>query len=383
MTPDDDSGTGDVRLVRPSLPPLADLQPYLEKIWDSRWLTNAGPLHGRLEAALCDYLGVEHLALVGNATLGLVAAMKVAESQQGMSAAGEVITTPFTFVATANAIRFAGHEPVFADIDPFTLNLSPAAVEPLITERTRAILAVHAFGVPCDVDGLEALGRKHGIPVIYDAAHAFGVRHRGQGLAAFGDYSVLSFHATKVFNTFEGGAVVCQDAAAKRRLDQFSNNGFESETEIALVGLNAKMSELHAAVGLAQLPYVGAEIKRRAEVTARYCAAFREVDGIRCICPENAEGHNYYAMPILLGEAYPLNRDQLWLRMKEAGIVTRRYFHPLVCDMEGYRDLPSGGKGRLSAARAIAERILCLPLYPDIGRADQQRVIDRIRQFGR
>ncbi|MEO0914274.1 MAG: DegT/DnrJ/EryC1/StrS family aminotransferase, partial [Pseudomonadota bacterium] len=367
-----------VRLVRPSLPPLSEFQSLIKGIWDNRFLTNSGPLHARLEAALSRYLGAPHVSLVSNATLGAIAAMRVL-GQVRPSAnphASEVITTPFSFVATSNAIRMAGFEPVFADIDPQSLNLCPEAVERAITPATRAIMAVHAFGVPCDVDALGAIARKYGLPLIYDAAHGFGVRHRGQALATFGDFSVLSFHATKVFNTFEGGAVICPNAASKAAIDKFCNHGIEDAEEIAFAGFNGKLSELHAAAGLAQLPYVDEDIAARGIVARRYADAFAGIAGIRCILSEGVDRHNHYAFPVLVEEGYGLDAAALADAMAEAGIITRRYFHPLISDMSVYRNVPSSDPAGLPVARQVSERVLCLPLYPDLPVEEQERVID-------
>ncbi len=364
-----------VRLVRPSLPPLEALQGYLEEIWESRYLTNFGPIHARLEAALAEYLGTPHISLVSNATLGTIAVMRVLEVGR-KEAGGEIVTTPFSFVATSNAIRLSGLEPVFADIDPFTLSVSPEAVERAITPSTRGILAVHAFGIPAHVEALAEIAERHAIPLIYDAAHAFGVRSGKASLPAFGDYSVLSFHATKVFNTFEGGAVISPTAEAKRAIDQFCNHGIEDEGDIPLVGLNAKMSELHAAVGLAQLPYVDGDIAARRAIATGYCDALRDMEGIRCVCPMNCAGHNFYAFPILVEDGFGLSRDALFARFAEADILTRRYFHPLLSDLPAFRDLPSAAPGSLPAAQYASERILCLPLHPDLTSEEQRRVID-------
>jgi dTDP-4-amino-4,6-dideoxygalactose transaminase len=365
-----------IPVTRSSVPPIVDVLPLIEEIWQSRILSNGGPIHGRLEAALCQYLGVEHLTLVGNATLGLILALR--QCAQG----GEVITTPFSFVASAHAVRWAGAEPVFADIDPVTLNLDPEAVERQITPRTRAILAVHCFGTPCNVAGLQAVADRHGLALIYDAAHAFGVQVDGRSVLHHGDLSVLSFHATKVFSTVEGGAIISRTREAKQALDRLCNFGIADETTVEATGLNAKMSELHAAVGLAQLPHVEQMITARLAVAMRYWQQLRHVDGLSCVCPPKVLGRNGYAFPILVDPDYPLGRDALYARLKDQGIHARRYFYPLITDHPMYRDLPSAQSSVLPVASAAATRVLCLPVYPDLEPEDQHRVVDVIRTAG-
>lgn len=361
-------------VTRPTMPEFADILPFLEKIWLTRVLTNYGPLHEQLEAALAAYLGVEHFSLVSNATLGCLMVLR-----HLAAGGGEVVTTPFSFVATTHTIRLSGAEPVFADIDGTTLNLDPAAAERLITPRTRAIMAVHSYGVPCDLDGLEAVAARHGLPLIYDAAHAMGARSGARSLASFGDHAVLSFHATKVFSTIEGGGIVSKTREAKQALDRLANHGIVDETSITTVGLNAKMSEVNAAFGLALLPRLDGHIAARGVAVGRYWEGLRDVAGLRCVCPPDRPGQNFYAFPILLGPGYPLSRDALYEKLRARGIFARRYFSPLISDLPMYRDLPSAGRARLPVASAAADRVLCLPLFPDIAEADQQRVIDAIR----
>ncbi|HMO06058.1 MAG TPA: DegT/DnrJ/EryC1/StrS family aminotransferase [Paracoccaceae bacterium] len=355
-------------VTRPVLPPLDDLLPLLDEIWQSRILTNRGPMVERLEAALGAHLGVEHVSLVANASLGLVLALR------HLGITGEVVTTPFSFAASGHAIRWAGAEPVFADIDPATLGLDPAAAAARITPRTRAILAVHCYGIPCDTAGLAALAAAHGIPVIYDAAHAFGITTPAGPLCAAGELSVLSLHATKVFNTFEGGAVIARDRAAKEAIDRLANFGILDETSIPDTGLNGKMSELHAAVGLALLPHIGAAIAARAERARAYDAALRGIAGLRPLKVPAGILYNHYAYPVFVGPDYPLDRDGLWARLRGAGILARRYFHPLLSDLPMYRGLPSAAPGGLPAARAAAAAVLCLPLYPDLAPEEQARI---------
>lgn len=358
-----------VFVTRPMLPSLAEVIPLMEEIWASRMLSNNGPMLQRLEAALARHLGVAHLAVVCNASLGLVMALR------HFGITGEVITSPFSFLATSHAIRWAGAQPVFADIDPVTLNLDPAAVEARITPQTQAILAVHCYGIPCDTAGLSDLARRHGLRLIYDAAHAFGVRDGNRPLVAEGDLSVLSFHATKVFNTFEGGAIICPDAATKAALYRLGNYGIVDDVSVEEVGLNTKMSELHAAMGLALLPHMEGAIAARNRVAARYCRGLAGVAGLRCLCPSDKAGHNSYAFPVRIGPDYPISRDALWQRLKDEGILARRYFHPLISDMAPYAGLASADPAGLPVAHLASEQVLCLPLYPDLDPADQDRVI--------
>jgi dTDP-4-amino-4,6-dideoxygalactose transaminase len=363
----------DIYVTRPFLPPLEEVLPSLRTIWERKVLTNGGPLHQELEEALARHLDVEHVCLFNNATVALIAAMKVLDLK------GEVITTPFSFVATSHSLLWNGLTPVFVDIDPVTLNLDPAKVEAAITPRTTALLPVHCYGTPCDVDALEAIARRHGLKVVYDAAHAFGCRCHCGSLLRHGDLSVLSFHATKVFNTFEGGAIVCHDAETKRRVNQFKNFGHEGEVSVEVTGLNGKMSEFNAAIGLVQLRHVDAAIAARREIDARYREALKDVAGIRCLGPSPQLSSNYSYFPILVGPGYPLSRDELYLKMKAARVHPRRYFHPLISEFPMYRELPSAGSAGLPVATEASRQVLCLPIYPDLTTAQLDRIIGLIR----
>lgn len=356
------------------MPSLDDVLPYLQQIWDTRMLTNRGPMVHRLEAALCQTLQVPHVSLVANATLGLTLGLR----HLGVSD-GEVITTPFSFVASAHAIRWVGAVPVFADIDPQTFNLDPKAVEALITPRTRAIMPIHAFGTPCDTAALAELAAAHDLKLIYDAAHAFAVGDPGGSVLRHGDLSVLSFHATKVFNTFEGGAVILPDAESKEHFDRLCNFGICSENDIEGLGLNAKMSEFNAAVGLAQLPNIDAAIGARARVRQRYREGLADVPGL--LLPSEIDGHqpNHYAFPILVTEEHPEGRDALWERLNAEQVHARRYFYPLLSDVKSYRDHPSADDRHLPCARRVADQVLCLPTYADLSVEDQDRVIALVR----
>ncbi|MTH76898.1 DegT/DnrJ/EryC1/StrS family aminotransferase [Paracoccus aestuariivivens] len=356
-------------VTRPVLPPLSEMMPFLERIWSSRILSNNGPLLQQFEANLASYLGVQHLSVVCNASLGLVLSLR------HFGITGEVITSPFSFVATAHAIRWAGAQPVFADVDPNTLNLDPETVEAQITPQTQAIMAVHCYGIPCDTEGLAAVARRNGLKLIYDAAHAFGVRKGGAPLVAEGDMSVISFHATKVFHSFEGGAIISPDRQTKVAIDRLMNYGIVDEVTVSEVGLNTKMSELHAAVGLAMLPRIDEIIDARDRVANRYWQSLSQIPGLHCLCPPGQPGHNSYAFPVRIGQDYPISRDELYTQLRLEGIFARRYFHPLISDLPMYSGLPSTAEGRLPRARAAGDEILCLPLYPDLAEADQDRII--------
>lgn len=362
-----------IYVTQPFLPPLEEFIPYLETIWENKVLTNGGPFHQQLEAALCEYLGVEHIAVMTNGTVALVTAL------QALQIKGEVITTPYSFVATAHSLLWNGMKPVFVDIDPNTLNLDSARIEAAITPQTTAILPVHCYGRPCDVEAIRRIAGKYNLKVIYDAAHAFGVRCRNGSLLKQGDLSVLSFHATKVFNTFEGGAIVCPDAKTKQRIDHLKNFGFVDETTVVAPGINGKMSEINAAIGLLQLKHVDQLIARRREIDAVYRKQLAGVAGIHCLGEAGEESANHSYFPILVRPEFPLGRDRLYQRLKDAGIHGRRYFYPLISDFPMYRGLPSARSDNLPVATKTAEQVLCLPIYPALELADQQRVIDIIR----
>ncbi len=356
-------------VTRPSLPPFDDMVGMLREIWDSGWLTNGGPFHERLEAALAEYLGVRHISLFSNGTLGLITALQALEIE------GEVITTPFSFVATSHALLWTRLTPRFVDIDPETMNLDPDKIRAAITPATTAILPVHCYGRPCDVEGIEAIAREYGLKVIYDAAHAFGVRRAGDNLFDHGDLSVLSFHATKVFNTFEGGAIVSPDAAMKLRIDQLKNFGFVDDVTVVAAGINGKMNEFSAGLGLLQLRDIDAMIERRAAIDARYRDRLRDIAGIALAAPSNDARPNHSYFPILVGPDFPLSRDELYTRLRNNGIFARRYFYPLISTFGMYKDIPSAAAENLPVATRIASEVICLPIYPALEDHDVDRVI--------
>lgn len=347
-----------IYVTQPVLPELEDFIPYLEQIWKNKILTNGGPLHQQLEKELCEYLDVPFISLFNNGTIALVTALQALDLQEG----GEVITTPYTFVATAHSIIWNKLRPIFVDIDLQTSNIDPAKVEAAITEKTVAILPVHCYGIPCDVNRLQILADKYDLKLIYDAAHAFGVKHQGQSLLNFGDMSIISFHATKVFNTFEGGAIVCHTAEMKQRIDQLKNFGIVNETTISDVSLNGKLSEVHAALGLLQLKTIEKTLEARNKIDILYRQLLEDVEGIYCIDRLNLDRDNCSYFPIVISEDYPLSRDQLFDKLKEHQIFARKYFYPLMTDLNIYQEYISF----TPKAKLLSEQVLCLPMYPTL-----------------
>jgi len=362
-----------IYVTRPYLPNLAELIPLLEEIWTDRILTNQGPFHQRFEESLGRFLEAKHVSVMCNGTVALSAAIAAAEIE------GEVITTPYSFVATTHSIAMAGLTPVFVDVRPSDFTIDPSRIEAAITPRTSAILAVHVYGNPCDVDAIEAIAERHGLRVIYDAAHAFGVRYRGESLLAHGDFATLSFHATKAFNTFEGGAVVSAATAGQKLVNNYRNFGFVDEVTIPAIGGNTKMSEFNAALGLLQLDHFEEVRRQRAAVDARYRELLSGIEGIEVPrIPADVEP-NYTYFPILVRPQFRLSRDELYEYLKANGFHARRYFYPLLSTLPMYRDLASAGHNKLPVATDIANQILCLPLYHDLAEADQIRLADLVR----
>jgi dTDP-4-amino-4,6-dideoxygalactose transaminase len=360
-------------VTQPYLPPLNEFIPYLEQIWESKILTNGGMFHQQLEQALCDYLGVEHLALFSNGTIALITAL------QALRITGEVITTPYSFVATAHSLLWNGIRPVFVDIDPQSLNLDVSKVEAAITPQTTAIMPVHCYGNPCDADAIQKLADNYNLKVIYDAAHAFGVRSQNGSILRHGDLSVLSFHATKVFNTFEGGAIVCPDAKSKLRIDQLKNFGYVDEVTVVAPGINGKMSEINAAFGLLQLKHVEQAIARRGEIDRLYREGIT-APGIRMLVRDEMIQSNYAYFPILVEPEYTLSRDQLYQKLKSHGIYGRRYFYPLISSFPMYRGLQSAAAANLPVARDASEKVLCLPIFPALENKEVMRIIKLINE---
>jgi len=363
-----------IYVTQPSLPQLSEFNVYLEKIWGNKILTNCGEMHQALEKELCEYLGVEYISLFNNGTIALLTAL------QALDVKGEVITTPYSFVATAHSLLWNGITPVFVDIDSSSMNMNPANIEAAITPATTAIMPVHCYGNACDVAGIDRIAKKHDLKVIYDAAHAFAVNdHEGSSLLNYGDLSVLSFHATKVFNTFEGGAIVCQSAAMKKKIDQLKNFGFVDEVTVVAPGINGKMSEVNAAFGLLQLKTIDAVLARRKQVSEYYRAELAAIPGIKLAGGDDFERSNNSYFPILVTEEFPVSRDGLYEQFKEANIFSRRYFYPLISDFPMYKHLRSSADANLPVAKYMAEQVLCLPIHAELTGEDLLRVVTVIK----
>lgn len=361
-----------ILVTSPLLPPLEEFIPYLEKIWESRFLTNGGSMHQALESALCDYLGVRYISLFANGTLALLTAL------QSLRVTGEVITTPYSFVASSHALTWNGMKPVFVDIDSRTLNLDPAKIEAAITPQTTAILPVHCYGNPCAVDEIQSIADRYNLKVIYDAAHAFAVQDSGGSILRHGDLSVVSFHATKVYNTFEGGAIICPDEKTKQRLDHLKNFGFLDEVTVLMPGINGKLNEVSAAFGLLQLQHIDRALAERKRVDTLYRQALALVPGIHCLERSSQTRDNYAYFPILVEDDFPLSRDELYEHLRSHAIMVRRYFYPLISDFPMYEALPSASPTNLPVARTVAERVLCLPIYPDLSNSEVLLVVKLI-----
>ena len=359
-----------ITVTSPLLPPLEEFIPYLEEIWKSKWITNNGQFHRQLEEALADYLGVKYVSLFTNGTLPLITAL------QALGIKGEVITTPYSFVATTHALWWNGIKPVFVDIDPETCNLDPDKIEAAITERTTAIMPVHCYGMPCDTEKIQAIADKHGLKVIYDAAHTFGVRVNGESILKAGDMSTLSFHATKVYNTVEGGALVCHDAETKKQIDFLKNFGFNGETEVVAPGINSKMDEIRSAYGLLNLKQVDAAIEARHKVADYYRSILRTVKGVKVFEDVPGVRHNYAYFPILINAAeYGMTRDELYFKMRDDNVLGRRYFYPLISTFDTYKNLESSNPANLPVATRIADEVICLPMYYGLTEEDLERVV--------
>ena len=352
-----------ITVTSPLLPSLEELMPYLQDIWKRKWLTNNGHYHQELEKALCEYLKVPYISLFTNVRI-----------------TGEVITTPYSFVATTHSLWWNGIKPVFVDIDPETCNIDPDKIEAAITPKTTAIMPVHVYGKPCDTEHIQEIADKYGLKVIYDAAHAFGVEVNGRSILNAGDMSTLSFHATKVYNTVEGGALVCHDEQTKKRIDYLKNFGFAGETTVIAPGINGKMDEVRSAYGLLNLKQVDAAIEARRQVAIKYREALRGVKGIRVMEDMPGVRHNYSYFPIFIdAEAYGMTRDELYFKMKENGVLGRRYFYPLISEFSTYRGLESARPENLPVATKIADSVICLPMYYGLMEEDVDRVIRSIK----
>jgi dTDP-4-amino-4,6-dideoxygalactose transaminase len=362
-----------IYVTRPLLPPLANVQARLADVWRSQWLTNGGDQHVQLERALVERLGVEQLSLFNNGTIALLTAIRALDLR------GEVITTPFTFPATPHALTWASITPVFADIDPVRLTIDPCRIEALITPATTAILGVHVYGVPCDVDALADIGRRHNLRLLYDGAHAFDVRLNGRGIGTFGDATMFSFHATKLFHTAEGGALACADAATRHRFERLKNFGIAGQEIVEGIGLNGKMNELQAALGLAVLDGMDVETARRRAILAIYDERLGSVEGLTLMpnVPGVASSCQYCAVRID-ATAFGSSRDEVHQTLKTYNVFARKYFFPLCSDYDCYRDLPSARPEHLPVARMAASQVLCLPLYGTLEHSAVHTICDII-----
>jgi dTDP-4-amino-4,6-dideoxygalactose transaminase len=361
-----------IYVTQPTLPPLEDFYPYLQSIWESKILTNGGPFHEALEQALCDYLDVRYISLFSNGTLALVTALRALDIR------GEVITTPYSFVATTHSLMWNGISPVFVDIDPQTLNLAADKIEAAITPATQAILPIHCYGTPSDTHAIKEIADRNDLKVIYDAAHAFGIRQQGRSLLLDGDLSVLSFHATKIFNTFEGGAIICHSAEMKEHIDHLKNFGITDETTVSELGINGKMSEINAAFGLLQLKHIDAAIERRGAIDKLYRKLLAGTPGIECLALPSSFTPNFSYFPVFVSAPHPITRDKLYKKLRERGIHARRYFYPLISQFPMYSRIPSAHPDNLPIAGKVASRVLCLPIYPNLSDDDVHVIAELI-----
>lgn len=365
---------GIITVTSPLLPDLEELKGMMQDIWERRWITNMGEYHQRFEQALAEYLGVEYISVFTNGTLPLITALQALGLRRG-----EVITTPYSFVATTHSIWWNGLKPVFVDVEETTGNIDVSQIESAITEETVAIMPVHVYGQPCDVEGIDSIAKKHNLKVIYDAAHAFGVKYKGESVLKWGDMSTLSFHATKVFNTVEGGALVCHNQEMKQQVDYLKNFGFEDEVTVVAPGINSKMDEVRSAYGLLNLRQVDAAISVRKSVALRYRQALRDVRGITFLQDRPEVEYNYSYFPIFVdADQYGMTRDELYEKMKTENVYGRRYFYPLITDFSPYREFSSANEDRLPNAKKMASQVICLPMHHALSDEDVDRVINCI-----
>lgn len=362
-----------ITVTSPLLPNIDDFYALLKQVWESKWITNNGSFHKQLEQELAAYLKVPYVSLFTNGTLPLITAL------QALHISGEVITTPYSFVATTHALWWNGIKPVFVDIDPATGNIAPDRIEEAITSKTSAIMPVHVYGKPCDTRRIQEIADKYGLRVIYDAAHAFGVEVNGESILNAGDMSTLSFHATKVYNTIEGGAMVMHDEQTKKRIDYLKNFGFANETTVVGPGINSKVDEVRAAYGLLNLRLVDAAIEARHQVAIDYREALRPVKGITFFDDMPGVKHNYSYFPIFVNaEEYGMTRDELYFKMKEQNVLGRRYFYPLISTFSTYRGLESSRPDNLPNAHKMADTVICLPMHHELSAKDIERVLNCI-----
>lgn len=362
-----------ITVTAPLLPNLAEFNSLLQEIWNSKWITNNGNFHKQLEKELAAYLKVPYISLFTNGTLPLITAL------QSLRITGEVITTPYSFVATTHSLWWNGIKPVFVDIDPATGNIDPDKIEAAITPKTTAIMPVHVYGKPCETKRIQEIADKYGLKIIYDAAHAFGVEVDGESILNAGDMSTLSFHATKVYNTIEGGALVMHDEQIKKRIDYLKNFGFAGETEVVAPGINSKMDEMRAAYGLLNLKQVDAAIEARHQVAVKYREALRPIEGVTFMDDMPGVKHNYSYFPIFIdAEKYGMTRDELYFKMKAENVLGRRYFYPLISEFTTYRGLESAKPENLPNAHKMADSVICLPMHHELSEGDMERILATI-----
>tara|TARA_B100000579_G_scaffold436867_1_gene464255 strand:- start:1166 stop:2290 length:1125 start_codon:yes stop_codon:yes gene_type:complete len=359
---------------RPSLPSLDELQPYLEDIWKTKWLSNEGKYHKLLEKSLCEFLNVPYMSLVSNGTMALLIALRALKIK------GEVITTPFSFVATSNSIIWNNSTPIFVDTEADGFNINPSAIEKAISNNTSAILPLHCYGKPCKIDLIQKIADKYNLKVIYDAAHAFGVKLNEKSLLSHGDLSIVSFHATKVFNTLEGGAIICKDEKMKRKLDQLKNFGFQGEDNIEEAGINAKLNEVQSALGIIQLNHINEYIKSRKIIYTNYYEQLKEIQGLKIITYDENTHPNFGYMPLLVESKCSKSRDYLYQKLIDSGIQVKRYFYPIITEYKAYSKNHES-RDQLTNAKAISKKVICLPINPTLKFSQQQRVINLIKEY--
>ncbi len=363
-----------ITVTAPLLPDLDEFNRMLKDIWASKWITNNGEFHQQLEKELCAYLKVPYISVFTNGTLPLLTAL------QALRVTGEVITTPYSFVATTHSLWWNGIRPVFVDIEESTCGIDPDKIEAAITPKTTAIMPVHCYGKPCDTKRIQAIADKYGLKVIYDAAHAFGVEVNGESILNAGDISTLSFHATKVYNTIEGGAMVLHDEAMKKRVDYLKNFGFANETTVVAPGINGKMDEIRAAYGLMNLRQVDAAIAARQKAAQLYRKELKGIPGLRFFEDMPGVRHNYSYFPIFIkADEFGMTRDELYFKMKEQNVLGRRYFYPLISEFSTYRGLPSAAPDNLPVATRIANEVICLPMHHELSENDLERILNCIK----
>ena len=367
-----------IYVTKPSIPPLDDFYYYLKDIWESGWLTNNGKYHQEFEKKLSAYLGQKYISLFSNGTLALITALR------SLEITGEVITTPYSFVATTHSLHWNRIKPVFVDIDENTFNLNPEKIKSAITSKTTAILPVHVYGIPCEVEEIQQIACNHGLKVIYDAAHAFSVKYKNKSVLSYGDLSILSFHATKIFNTAEGGAIICHDEQTKQKIDYLKNFGIKDEVTVVSSGINAKMNELQAALGILQLEHINNIIQKCKSIFNLYKTLLKDIPGLRMLkINENIE-YNYSYFPLLIYESeYGKSRDGLYNYLKLNNIYTRKYFYPLISQFPPYKKLISAKEANLPKATSVSKNIICLPIYADLTSADVRRISRLIKDFQR